>query len=678
MRQARTMHSSHTVAGIALALALGTGACARTERVHPPTPSDGASTVHPERWPVPSRPAIDADAALESRIDDLLRTLRVEDKVGQIIQADVAVTTPEDVRRYRLGSVLSGGDSAPGGDDLAPARVWLEAADAYYLASMNTSHGGHAIPLLWAVDAVHGHNNIVSATLFPHNIGLGATRNVELIRRIGAATARELRVTGHDWTFAPTVAVAQDVRWGRTYESYSQDPALVSAYATAMIEGLQGRPDEPGLLRGAHVIASAKHFIGDGATLGGRDQGDSRVSEATLRDVHGAPYRAALASGVQTIMASFSSWQGAKVHGHKGLLTDVLKTRMGFDGFIVGDWSAHEQLAGCTSTSCAAAINAGLDMFMAPGDWKALHANTLAQVRSGSLPMARLDDAVRRILRVKLRAGLFDAGTPSSRPLAGQFALLGAAEHRALARQAVRESLVLLKNDDALLPLRPTMNVLVAGPGADSIAMQSGGWTLSWQGGQPNSAFPNAESIWRGVETVVAAAGGRVALDVQGDFTTKPDVAIVVFGEAPYAEWRGDRASLDHQPGEGSDLRLLKKLRTLDIPVVAVFLSGRPLWITPELDASDAFVAAWLPGSEGGGIADVLFADGDGRVRHDFKGKLSFDWPGAPTDRGVDAQPLYAYGFGLHYTSSAAERALLRSATPQRSTRIRTSQGEPR
>jgi beta-glucosidase len=615
-----------------------------------------ASNVHPEIWPQVSLPALD-DTAIEPRLNELMSQLSVEEKVGQIIQADVGSVTAEDVRKYRLGSVLNGGNSAPGGDDLAPAPVWLKAADAFYEASMDTRDGKHAIPIMWGVDAVHGHNNIIGATLFPHNVGLGATRNADLMRKIGAVTAVELRVTGQEWTFAPTIAVAQDVRWGRAYESYSENPTLVREYAHAIVLGLQGDPGKPDFLRGNHVIATAKHFLADGGTFEGRDQGDARITEEQLRDLHSPGYVAAISAGVQVVMASFSSWQGQKITGHRGLLTDVLKDRMGFDGFIVGDWNAHGQVEGCSVTSCPAAINAGLDMFMAPDSWKGLYENTLAQVKSGQIPMARLDDAVRRILRVKLRAGLFEAGKPSSRAPGGKFDLLGAPEHRAVARQAVRESLVLLKNANKVLPLKPNMKVLVAGDGADSLPKQNGGWTLTWQGtGITNKQFPKADSIFAGIRSAVAAGGGQATLAVDGKYTRKPDVAIVVFGEDPYAEFQGDIATLQYKPGDSKDLELLKQLRAEQIPVIALFLSGRPMWVNPYLNASDAFVAAWLPGSEGAGIADVLFTKKDGSVNFDFKGKLPFAWPRTPqkfNSEGAPEAPLFDYGYGLTYQDTA-------------------------
>ena len=652
---------SSIIVAFLLAAASAAAGCESGSSSDPPSSTGTArpaGTVDPAIWPAVN-PPLAVDSVLEDRITRLMSAMSLADKVGQVIQADTSTVTPDDVRRYHLGSILSGGNSAPmpGADDLAPAERWLAAADAYYLASVDTSGGTPGSPILWAVDAVHGHNNIVGATLFPHNIALGATRNAELIRRIGEVTAREIRVTGQEWTFAPTLAVARDDRWGRTYESYSEDPEIVRAYAAAMVRGLQGDAGTPGFLDANHVIATAKHFLGDGGTADGRDQGDNRSTEAGLRDLHGAGYPPAIAAGVQSIMVSFSSWQGVKLHGHEGLLSGVLKGRMNFDGLLVGDWNAHEQVPGCSKVSCARTLNAGLDMFMAPDSWRELHAQTLAQAQSGEIPVSRLDDAVRRVLRVKLRARVFENGRPSTRPLAGQYELLGASEHRVVARQAVRESLVLLKNSGKLLPLRADSSVLGAGDGADNISKQCGGWTLTWLGtGVSNAHFPHAESIYAGIRAAVSAGGGTAKLNVEGAFTERPDAAIVVFGENPYAEFEGDVATLEYSPGNKRDLELLRRLRAAGIPVVAVFLSGRPLWVNAEINAADAFVAAWWPGSEGGGIADVLFRRADGAIDHDFKGKLSFSWPATPAqtavNRGDGQTPLFAYGYGLTYADA--------------------------
>jgi len=606
------------------------------------------------KWPeVQSR--VPTDPAIEARIDKILARMTVEEKVGQIIQADISAVTPEDVRKYKLGSTLAGGNSSPGGNEKAPAAEWLKLMDAMWEASMAADWAGEKIPLIFGIDSVHGNANVVGATVFPHNIGLGAMRNPDLVRKIGEVTAREMVVTGFDWDFSPTVAVPRDDRWGRSYEGWSEDPSIARQYAPAMVEGLQGRAGTPEFLGPGKVIATAKHFVGDGGTSSGRDQGDNPSTDEQIRDIHGAGYPGAIEAGVQSVMASYNSVRGVKMHGNEPLLTDALKGDMNFDGLVVGDWNGHGQVPGCTNTSCPHSVNAGLDMFMAPDSWRGLYDSTLAQVRSGEIPMARLDDAVRRTLRVKLRYGAFEKPKPSARPLAGQYALLGSAEHRSVARQAVRESLVLLKNKGNLLPLSPKANVLVAGDGADNIAKQSGGWTISWQGTEiTNADFPHAQSIYGGIREAVSAGGGRATLSADGKVAGKPDVAIVVFGESPYAEMVGDRPTVEYSPSDKKDLELLKKLKAAGIPTVAVFLSGRPLWVNPELNASDAFVAAFLPGSEGGGVADVLFKDAAGKVRHDFKGKLSYSWPKradqTPLNFGdANYDPLFAFGYGLKY-----------------------------
>lgn len=605
-------------------------------------------------WPaVTSSPGI--NSAQEARIGAILARMSFEEKVGQIIQPDIASITPEEVRRYKFGSILAGGNSSPGGKENAPPSEWLKLADAYWKASRAAEWNGDAIPLMWGIDAVHGHANVVGATIFPQNIGLGATRNPELMRRIGEVTAREMVVTGFDWDFSPTLAVVRDDRWGRTYEGFSEDPQIVSSYAGKMVEGLQGSTVGTQFMGPGRVIATAKHFVGDGGTASGKDQGDNPSSFEQLRDMHGAGYPPAIAAGVQAVMASFSSTRGTKVHGDHELLTTGLKGDMSFDGLVVGDWNAHGQVPGCSNTSCPQSINAGLDMFMAPDSWKLLYDNTLAQARSGQIPQSRLDDAVRRILRVKLRAGLFEKGAPSTRPFAGDFTLLGAPAHRAVARQAVRESLVLLKNQGQLLPLDPRANILVAGDGADNISRQSGGWTISWQGsGFSNADFPGATSIYSGIRKAVDAAGGKATLSTDGRFSKKPDVAIVVFGEEPYAEFVGDRATLEYSPGDKKDLELLRRLKAAGVPTVAIFLSGRPMWVNAEINASDAFVAAFLPGSEGGGVADVILRDAQGRMRQDATGKLSYSWPRrgdqTPLNFGeLPYDPLFPLGYGLSF-----------------------------
>jgi beta-glucosidase len=649
-----------------LATALLLSGCSRpATEANPQAAAQQGAIIQPANWPLQASP-IARNAAIEAKVSALLAQMSVEQKVGQIIQADIASVTPQQVRDYYLGSVLNGGNSAPGRDNRVGAAAWLELADAFWQASTDTSDGRPYIPVFWGTDAVHGHSNVKGATIFAHNIGLGAMHEPELLQAIGRATAVEMQVTGLDWTFAPTIAVARDDRWGRTYESYSENPELVASYAPYILQGIQGKPGAADFLRGEHMLATVKHFLGDGGTVGGKDQGDSIDSEAQLRDIHAVPYYSAVKAGARVVMASYNSWHGSKMHGFAPMLTGVLVGRMGFDGFVVGDWNGHGQVAGCTPTDCAASLLAGLDMYMAPDSWQTLYANTLAQVKAGRISLARLDEAVSRVLRIKAEMGLFEQVKPSARQLAGRYELLGNAEHRALAREAARKSLVLLKNNQQLLPLKPNGRVLVAGDGADNIGKQSGGWTLSWQGsGNSNSDFPNGESIYSGIKQAVEAGGGSVELSENGRFSTQPDVAIVVFGEEPYAEFIGDRSHLAFDDNRG--LQILTALKAQGIPTISVFLSGRPLWVNPELNQSDAFVAAFLPGSEGGAVADVLFRAADGSVRHDFQGRLSFSWPdnatGEPLNIGdANYNPLFAYGYGLSYSDNTTLATLHENA----------------
>lgn len=592
---------------------------------------------------------------IEAQVASILKDMTLEQKVGQMVQGEIKEVTPEDVTRYHLGSILNGGGSFPNREKNSTMSDWLELSDQYYLASLDKSQGGAGIPVVWGTDAVHGHNNVIGATLFPHNIGLGAANDPALMKKIGEITAREVAVTGIDWVFAPTVAVAKDYRWGRTYEGYSSEAPIIKSYAGEIVIGLQGTPGE---LRtsGQRVIATAKHFIGDGGTYRGIDQGDTRVDLEQLLSDHGQGYFAALDAGVQTVMASFNSWNGIKIHGHKFLLTDILKDRLGFDGFVISDWNGIGQVDGCVNESCALAINAGVDMVMVPKDWKAFLQNTLTQVRSGEISIDRIDDAVSRILRVKIRAGLFEKGLPSSREVAGNAALIGAPEHRAVAREAVRKSLVLLKNKNQVLPLKAKQHVLVTGDGADNIGKQNGGWTITWQGTEnKNSDFPGATSIYAGLREAMDNIGGSTELSRDGAWIKKPDVAVVVFGEEPYAEGQGDVHSLIYRDGLTADLELLRKFQAKNIPVVAIFLTGRPLWMNAEINSSDAFVIAWLPGTEGGGIADVLVADRQNKPRYNFTGRLSFDWPNREINSAADAlavvDNLVSIGQGMSYGS---------------------------
>lgn len=615
-------------------------------------------------------------AKVEARIEKLLAKMTLAQKVSQMIQPEIRDITVEDMRKYGFGSYLNGGGAFPQNNKHAMPKDWIKLAEDFYQASMDDSLDGIAIPTMWGTDAVHGHNNVIGATLFPHNIGLGAMHNAELVEKIAQATATEVMATGIDWVFAPTVAVVRDDRWGRTYEGYSEDPEIVKSYSAAVVKGLQGHADKD-FLNDQHVISTVKHFLGDGGTEKGIDQGNNIATEADLFKLHAQGYVGGLSAGAQSVMASFNSWHGKKNHGNKYLLTDVLKNRMGFDGFVVGDWNGHGQVKGCTNESCAQAVNAGLDIFMVPTKaWKPLYENTIAQVKSGEIAQSRIDDAVRRILRVKIRAGLFEKPSPANRKFSGKTTLIGAKAHRDIARQAVRESIVLLKNKviskstdktQPLLPLSLNQHILVTGDGADNIGKQAGGWSITWQGtGNKNEDFPGAMSIYAGIKAAVEQSHGSIELSKDASFKQKPDVAIVVFGEDPYAEGNGDIDNLDFQRGDKKVLALLKSLKAQNIPVVSIFLSGRPLWVNAELNASDAFVAAWLPGTEGEGIADVLLRKVNGEINYDFVGQLSYSWPATPDQTHVNRfdanyKPLLPYGYGLHYLDAENKNQALLS-----------------
>lgn len=588
---------------------------------------------------------------------DILARMSLERKVAQLIQPQINSVTPDEMRKYRWGSYLNGGNGGPFGNEFAPASEWLRLADAMWEASTAPLPGDEpAIPAIWGTDAVHGHTNVIGATIFPHNIALGATGDPDLVRRIGAATATEIEITGIDWNFSPTVAVARDDRWGRTYESYSEDPEIVATMGAALIKGLQGRKEAKDYLGNGRVIATAKHFFGDGGTERGVDQGDVNGDIDALMTIHAVPYPYAIDAGVETIMASFNSINGRKMHGNKELLTDILRGQMGFDGLVVGDWNGHGQVTGCTVSDCAQSLMAGLDIYMVPDDAIALHETLIAQVKDGTIPIKRIDEAVMRVLKLKQRAGLIgpDAKKPSQRANAGQYDKLGMAAHRAVAREAVAKSQVLLKND-GVLPFKDKTNILVAGQAADSIAQAAGGWTLTWQGGRElgNDYFPGATSIFAGIKQAARDSGGSAILSRDGAMpASTPDAAIVVFGEQPYAEFAGDRKNLVFADEEG--LEMLRKFRKSGIPTVAVFLSGRPLWMNREINAADAFVAAWLPGSEGAGVADILF----GKTK--ATGRLSFSWPatceGGPLNSAQGA--LFPLGFGLSLDDTPASASV--------------------
>ena len=583
----------------------------------------------------------ESQSASSVDIDALIERMTLEQKVAQMMQGEIKWVTPDDVRRYGIGSILNGGGSFPYLNKHASIEDWQKLAADFREASLDTSQGTAGIPVIWGTDAVHGHNNVIGATLFPHNVGLGAARDADLLYRIGRATALEVSATAIDWIFAPTVAVSQDVRWGRAYESYSSRPEIVGDYAAAMIKGIQS----------TGLGATAKHFIGDGATIKGDDQGDVVLPLEELVRVHGAGYVSAIDAGVQGVMASFNSWHGDKLHGHKQLLTDVLRGDMGFKGMVVGDWNGHGQVAGCTNQSCAQAINAGVDLIMVPEDWKALLFKTVEQVQQGVISEARIDEAVKRILTMKKELGLFEQAI--ERPAIN---VVGSAEHRAIAREAVRKSLVMLKNQGAL-PLAAKGNYLVMGEAADNIGQQSGGWTITWQGtGNNNADFPGGTSIYDGIASAVTAAGGSVSLQQWDASQGQPDAVVWVFGERPYAEGIGDLEHLDFVHPDPSELARAKAFAEAGVPVVSVFISGRPMWVNEELNLSNAFVAAWLPGSEGAGVADVLVSNASGEPNYDFTGRLSFDWPKAPINVSDNNAPvndvLFEYGYGLSYSDS--------------------------
>ena len=615
----------------------------------PPAAAAGAdASAALKDWPaLTSRLA--KDPAIEARVAEILASMTLEQKIGQMVQPEIKSITPEEVRQYYIGSVLNGGGSWPAKNKHASVQDWVALADAYYDASMGTD-AKIPVPVIWGTDAVHGHSNVYGATIFPHNIGLGAAHDVELIERIAEATGQSTRATGVTWTFAPTVAVAQNARWGRTYESYSSQPALIREYAAAYVKGMQGLLDKDG-----NVVATAKHFIGDGATDGGKDQGNALVTQAQMINVHGQGYYGAIEAGVQTVMASFNSWNDiaagtdyGKMHGSRDLLTVALKEKMGFDGFVVSDWNGIGQVPGCTDDSCAQAINAGIDMVMVPDAWKPFIANTIAQVKSGQIPQARIDDAVTRILRVKLRARLWD-----HKPSASQFA--GKPEslvHRDLARRAVRESLVLLKNDGGALPLKKGQRVLLVGKSADSISNQTGGWSLTWQGtDNTNADFPNADSIAAGLREQLGEANVILRDSAEGVDPASYDVIVAAIGETPYAETNGDIVPSDtmaHSRRHPEDLAVLKAAAATGKPVVTVFLSGRALYANDLINLSSSFVAAWLPGTEGKGITDVLVAGEGGKPAHDFRGRLTFPWP-AGACPNADSTPQFPVDSGMRY-----------------------------
>ncbi|MDT8304954.1 MAG: glycoside hydrolase family 3 protein [Anaerolineae bacterium] len=583
------------------------------------------------------------------RVSALLEQMTLAEKIGQMSQVEKNSITPDEVARFAIGSVLSGGGGNPSPNT---PQSWAAMVRAFQEGALQSRL---AIPLIYGVDAVHGHNNVVGATVFPHNVALGAARDPALVEAIAAAGAREILATNIHWDFAPCVAVPQDIRWGRTFEGFGEDPELVSALGAAYVRGMQNQEGRPALDHPHTALACPKHFVGDGGATWGTasrypwlgsiwtsdddrwsiDQGVTAGDEATLRAIHLAPYVAAIAAGARNIMVSYTTWNGLKMHAHHYLLTGVLKGELGFTGFLVSDWMAVQQLDSDLYKAVVIAINAGLDMAMVPHDYRAFIAALTAAVENGDIPKARIDDAVSRILTVKFELGLFEQPFGDESLLA----LFGAEDHRDLARQAVRQSLVLLKNEGGVLPLsRELPRLLVAGRGADDIGIQCGGWTVEWMGGV-GPITPGA-TLLDGLRT--AAPQTELLYDAEGAFgkDVHVPVGLAVVGELPYAEGEGDRADLNLS---AADRELLQRVRQHCDRLVVVIYSGRPLIIAKQLVDWDALVAAWLPGSEAAGIAGVLFGD------FPFRGRLPYTWPRdmGQVEAGSRDKPLFPYGFGL-------------------------------
>jgi beta-glucosidase len=569
----------------------------------------------------------------EADIVDALAKMSLAEKVGQMVQTDIVAATPEEIKTHNIGSIIN---LTPDGK-LGSTKAWRELADSYQMAALQSSS---AIPTVFAIDAVHGHSYFDgNGVILPHNIGLGATRNPGLVKQLARLTAKELSATGVRWTFSPTIAVAQNIRWGRTYESFGETTELQQMFAAPMVAGYQGKD-----LAADHTVgATAKHFIADGATDDGIDRGDASISELEMRTKHLPGFIDAIERDVVSVMASFSSINGEKLHGSKTLLTGLLKGELGFQGVVVTDWEGV-QMAGL---SLKQGLDAGIDMFMFAQSWKTSMPEIIKLVESGQVPMSRIDDAVTRILKMKLKLGLFNK--PLSTTACANS--VGSEEHRNLAKQAVRESLVLLKNEEAILPLSKTEKVIVVGSHASNIPFQCGGWTKKWQGAHldlfknPERPVEGATSILEGIKNVIGEAN-VIDAGING-ISDLADVAIIVVGEMPYAEGFGDRPaaelvlSTEHQ-------ELIKTYHAAGKKVITLLISGRPLLVNEQIQQSSAFIAAWLPGSEGQGIAEVLFGD------YDFQGKLGFSWPGNISQIGVQQgepnyAPRYPYGFGLQY-----------------------------
>jgi len=573
---------------------------------------------------------LDPSASVEERVTDLLSRMNLKEKIGQMTQADrTFLKQKSDITTYCLGSILSGGGSTP---PVNNASSWADMVDEFQQHALLTRL---KIPLIYGIDAVHGHNNVYGAVIFPHNIGMGCTRNTELVRQAEAVTAKEVAGTGIHWTFAPCIAVVRDERWGRTYEGFGETPELSEDMAAAAVEGFQGS----NLSDPATILACAKHYVGDGGTEGGVNTGNTVMSESELRAIHLPGYIAAINSGVGSIMASFNSWNGEKMHGNHYLLTEVLKQELGFDGFVVSDWAGIDHLPGDYESDVKQAINAGIDMVMVPDKYETF-INTLdTLVDQGHVSLERINDAVSRILRIKFRLGLFESAFTDR----SFTSTIGSSAHRTIARQCVRQSLVLLKNEGNILPLTGSeTRIHVSGRNADDLGSQCGGWTISWQGSR--GLITVGTTILHAIAQR-APDGTQVSFSIDGSNASGSDIGIAVIGEEPYAEGNGDRndVSLSQE-----DIETVRQLKAYGIPVVVILISGRPMLLNSILDHCDAIIAAWLPGTEGKGIADVLFGD------FSPTGKLSHSWPRNMDQIPInweDGQydPLYPYGFGLTY-----------------------------
>jgi beta-glucosidase len=606
----------------------------------------------------------DSSQSVEKRIEDLLARMTLDEKIGQMTQVEKNSIKPGDITKYYIGSILSGGGGSP---EENTHQAWYTMVEGFQQEALATRL---QVPLIYGVDAVHGHGNLLNATIFPHNIGLGATNDPELVEKIGRATAEEMLATGISWNFAPVVAVVQDVRWGRTYEGFGEETKLVTSLGTAYLKGLQSlqEEDNPAAGQSIFVLATPKHYIGDGATIWSSsrtndyklDQGNMQVPEELIRKRYLPPYQSAVEAGAMNVMASFSSWKGTKMHGEQYLLTKVLKDELGFKGFIVSDWQGMDQIyPDDYYASIVTSVNAGVDMNMVPYDYSEFIETMKQAVNNGDIPESRVDEAVRRILRVKFALGLFERPMPDTK----YQGTVRSREHLELARQAVRESLVLLKNDNDVLPLsKDTPLIFIAGEGANDIGLQSGGWTLAWLGKPGNDN--EGTTVLSGIR---AAAGSdtRVEYNRDGDFSEFKDtegnpliadVGIVVLAEQPYSEGVGDRADISLTEAEAG---LIAEMHNQSESVAVILISGRPRVITEQLPLADAWVAAWLPGTEGGGIADVLFGD------YPFTGKLSYSWPRSNEQlpininnvngkTGCDA-PLFPFGYGLEYGAPSPE-----------------------